>query len=105
MSRSRRSIEASQRCPYSGCVLTSRRRFALKVNAAVTAMTTSRPMHGAVDAADQFWDALPVGLRPLAVTVTAMAVDGLRARASDRVGIIFEQPENWTMVRSTVQLD
>ena len=53
------------------------------LNAVVTAMTTSRPMRGAVDAADQFWDALPVGLRPLAVTVTAMAVDGLRARASD----------------------
>ena len=53
------------------------------LNAVVTAMITSRPMHGAVDAAEQFWDALPVGLRPLAVTVTAMAVDGLRARASD----------------------
>jgi hypothetical protein len=29
----------------------------------------------------------------------------LRARASDRVGIMFEQPQNWTMVRTTVQLD
>ena len=53
------------------------------LNAVVTAMTTSRPMRGAVDAADQFEEALPVWLRPLAVTVTVLAVDGLRARASD----------------------
>ena len=53
------------------------------LNAVITAMTTSRPVRGAVDAADQFPDALPVWLRPLAVTVTALAVDGLRARASD----------------------
>jgi tetratricopeptide (TPR) repeat protein len=53
------------------------------VNAVITAMTTSRPVHGAADAAARFPDVLPGGLRPLVVTVAALAVDGLRARASD----------------------
>jgi hypothetical protein len=48
-----------------------------------TAMTASRPARGAADAADGFPNVLPVWLRPLAVTVTALAVDGLRAQASD----------------------
>ena len=53
------------------------------LTAVTTAMTTSRPARGAADAADRFPDVLPVWLRPLAVTVTALAVDGLRAQASD----------------------
>ena len=54
------------------------------LNAVITAMTTSRPVRGALDAADRFPDVLPVWLRPLAVTVTALAVDGLRARRQRR---------------------
>ena len=55
--------------------------------AAVTsAMTISRPAQGALDAADRFPDVLPVWLRPLAADVTALAVDGLRARVSKRPG-------------------
>ena len=53
------------------------------LNAVITAMTISRPARGAVEAADRFRTYLPVWLRPLAVTVTALAVDGLRVRASD----------------------
>jgi Trypsin-like peptidase domain/Tetratricopeptide repeat len=58
------------------------------LSAVVTAMTTSRPVRGAVDAAAEFSEALPVWLRPLAVTVTALAVDGLRARAGDDPAVI-----------------
>jgi quinol monooxygenase YgiN len=35
----------------------------------------------------------------------APVAEQLRARATDRVGIMFDRPETWTMVRSTVQLD
>jgi hypothetical protein len=38
-------------------------------------MTISRPVRGAADAADRFPDVLPVWLRPLAATITALAVD------------------------------
>jgi hypothetical protein len=50
--------------------------------AVFAAMTISRPVRGALDTAARLPDALPVWLRPLAVTVTALAVDGLRAQAS-----------------------
>ena len=53
------------------------------LTAVITAMTTSRPARGAADTADRFRGALPVWQRPLAVTVTSLAADGLRARASD----------------------
>jgi DNA-binding transcriptional regulator GbsR (MarR family)/S1-C subfamily serine protease len=53
------------------------------LNAVITAMTTSRPVRGAIDTAERLPNALPVWMRPLAAAVTTLAVDGLRARASD----------------------
>jgi Trypsin-like peptidase domain/Tetratricopeptide repeat len=50
------------------------------LNAVIAAMTLSRPVRGAATVADQFPEVLPVWLRPLAVAVTALAVDGLRDR-------------------------
>ena len=35
----------------------------------------------------------------------ASVAEHLRTRASDRVGIRIEQPETWTMIRTTAQLD
>ena len=59
--------------------------------AAVTsAMGISRPGQGALDAADRFTDILPVGLRPLAAAVTALAVDGLRGRAEGDPAVTAE---------------
>jgi heme-degrading monooxygenase HmoA len=39
-----------------------------------------------------------------ASTAFAPVAEQLRARAADRVGIRFEPPETWTVVRTTVQL-
>ena len=60
------------------------------LTAVTTAMTTSRPFRGAADTAEWFLDALPIWLRPLAVTVTALAVDGFRVQASDDPGCVPE---------------
>ena len=58
------------------------------LTAVTTAMIISRPTLGAIETAGRLPDILPVWLRPLAVTVTAMAVDGLRAQASDHPSVI-----------------
>jgi tetratricopeptide (TPR) repeat protein len=53
------------------------------ISAVTTATIVSRPARGAADAALGFSHMLPVSLLPLAVTLTAIAIDGLRAQASD----------------------
>jgi hypothetical protein len=53
------------------------------LSAVTSAVIISRPARGAASTAGRFPDVLPVSLRSLAVTLTAIAADGLRAQASD----------------------
>jgi hypothetical protein len=52
------------------------------LDAVFDAMIISRPARGALDLANRLPPPLPVWLRPIAVAVTTLAVDGLRARDS-----------------------
>jgi tetratricopeptide (TPR) repeat protein len=56
------------------------------VVAVLDAMSVARPTAGAFEAADRFPDALPIWLRGVAATVTALAVEGLRASGRESHG-------------------
>jgi hypothetical protein len=58
--------------------------------ALTSAMTISRPALGAYDATDRFPVTLPVWVRPLVAAITALAVDGLRARAESDPAVAAE---------------
>ena len=53
------------------------------LSAVTTATVISRPARGALESAGMFPNVLPIWARPLAVTITDIAVDGLRVQAGD----------------------
>ena len=58
------------------------------LNPVTAAMTAARPARGALDAAAEIPTTIPVGLRPLAAAVTALAVDGLREQDDSDPAVI-----------------
>ena len=52
------------------------------ITAVTGAMTIARPVNGAAEAADRFPDVTAAWMRPIAVAVTSLAVDGMRQRAA-----------------------
>ncbi len=50
--------------------------------AVVGAMNFARPVYGAAEAADRLPEVLPIRVRPVAIAVTSLAVDGMRQRAA-----------------------
>ncbi|HXZ66149.1 MAG TPA: tetratricopeptide repeat protein, partial [Streptosporangiaceae bacterium] len=52
------------------------------IAAVIGAMTIARPVNGAAEAGDRFPDVTAVWMRPIAVAVTGLAVDGMRQRAA-----------------------
>ncbi len=52
------------------------------IAAVIGAMTIAKPVNGAAEAGDRFPDVTAVWMRPIAVAVTGLAVDGMRQRAA-----------------------